>query len=101
MLILLGILSGLLYHETKIPALHRHHAMYGLMGAAGALPLKLSRGVSFRAAAMVFGLWSFLWQVVLTILRFLALVLMVGSIALSLHTGGEPFGPEVSVLNES
>ncbi|CAM9126041.1 unnamed protein product, partial [Laminaria digitata] len=33
------------------------------------------------------------FQVVLTVLRFFALVLMVGSIAMSLSTGGEPFGP--------
>lgn len=40
----------------------------------------------------------FLLQVVLTMLRFLALVVMVGSIVLSLYTGGEPFGPGVSGL---
>eukprot|EP00904_Undaria_pinnatifida_P001044 jgi/Undpi1/10940/HiC_scaffold_3.g01466.m1 len=34
-------------------------------------------------------------QVALTVLRFAALVLMVGSIAMSLSTGGEPFGPGV------
>lgn len=31
-------------------------------------------------------------------LRFLALVVMVGSILASLYTGGEPFGPGVSEL---
>eukprot|EP00752_Nemacystus_decipiens_P009075 g8103.t1 len=33
------------------------------------------------------------FQVILTMLRFLALVVMVGSILASLYTGGEPFGP--------
>lgn len=40
-------------------------------------------------------------QVALTVLRFAALVLMVGSIAMSLSTGGEPFGPGVSRLSLS
>ncbi|CAM9564587.1 unnamed protein product [Ascophyllum nodosum] len=35
-----------------------------------------------------------LFQIVLTILRFAALLAMVGSIAVSLYTGGDPFGPE-------
>ncbi|CAM9330066.1 unnamed protein product [Hapterophycus canaliculatus] len=38
------------------------------------------------------------FQVVLTMLRFLALVLMVGSISVSLYTGGEPFGPGTEVF---
>ncbi|CAM9145975.1 unnamed protein product, partial [Hapterophycus canaliculatus] len=33
------------------------------------------------------------FQVVLTMLRFLALAVMVGSISISLYMGGEPFGP--------
>ncbi|CAM9146857.1 unnamed protein product [Ectocarpus sp. 12 AP-2014] len=38
------------------------------------------------------------FQVVLTILRFVALVVMVGTILTSLHTGGEPFGPGTEEL---
>ncbi|CAB1101799.1 unnamed protein product [Ectocarpus sp. CCAP 1310/34] len=38
------------------------------------------------------------FQVVLTIMRFMALVVMVGTILTSLYTGGEPFGPGTEEL---